>query len=145
MHAFSFRERHEGFLACIEKNKAKGVVGVSIIFDNSDLQYSNNKLLRENLNKNNKITAIVCANDICALNAYIVIEKMGKRIPDDYSIIGFDNITKGRFVTPALSTFNVPREQIVLIGFIALLICFLQLLIEWFKQSVYCSSYYVAT
>lgn len=112
MHAFSFRERHEGFLACIERNKGNGVTGVSIIFDNSDLQYSNNKLLKDNLTKNNKITAIICANDICALNAYIVIEKMGKRIPDDYSVVGFDNITKGRFSTPALSTFNVPREQI---------------------------------
>lgn len=112
MHSLSFRERHEGFLACIDSNKNNCVVGHSIIFDNSDLQYSNNKMLREALTKNNKITAIICANDICALNAYKVIEKMGKRIPEDYSLIGFDNVRSGRYSTPTLSTFNVPREQI---------------------------------
>ena len=69
-------------------------------------------MLKDTLTKNPQITAIVCANDICALNAYKVINKMGKYIPDDYSIIGFDNISDGKYVTPTLSTFNVPREQI---------------------------------
>lgn len=112
MHSFSFRERHEGFTACIDSNKSLGVVGYNVIFDNSDLQYSDNKLLRDTLTKNPKITAIICANDICALNAYKVIEKMGKTIPGDYSVVGFDNIRAGKYATPSLSTFNVPREQI---------------------------------
>ncbi len=112
MHAFSFRERHEGFRACIYDNNKLGVKGYEVIFDNSDLQYSNNKMLTDTLNKNPQITAIVCANDICALNAYKVIAKMGKSIPDDYSVIGFDNISNGRYAVPTLSTFNVPREQI---------------------------------
>ena len=112
MHAMSFRERHEGFMSCIERNKTNGVIGYSVIFDNSDLQYSNNEMLEEVLNNNDKITAIICANDICALNAYKVIKNMGKTIPGDYSIVGFDNILEGREIRPSLSTFNVPREQI---------------------------------
>lgn len=112
MHAMSFRERHEGFLSCVEKNKNNGVVGYDVIFDNSDLQYSDNEMLKKALTKNEKITAIICANDICALNAYKVVEKLGKKVPDDYSIIGFDNVQVGRTSSPALSTFNVPREQI---------------------------------
>lgn len=112
MHALSFRERHEGFLAAIDNNKNKGVIGYNIIFDNSTLQYSDNELLEKTLNQNPKITAIICANDICALNAYKVIEKMGKKIPDDYSIVGFDNIQQGENSNPSLTTFNVPREQI---------------------------------
>lgn len=112
MHAMSFRERHEGFLACIDNNKTEGVVGYNVIFDNTDGQYGNNKMLKDALIKNEKITAIVCANDICALNAYGVVKKMGKRIPEDYSIIGFDNVIDGREANPKLSTFNVPREQI---------------------------------
>ena len=62
--------------------------------------------------KNPNISAIICANDICALNAYNVINKLGKKIPEDYSVIGFDNVIDGRVAKPALSTFNVPREQI---------------------------------
>ena len=112
MHAMSFRERHEGFLSCVERNKTQGVNGYEVIFDNSDLQYSDNEMLRKALIKNYKITAIICANDICALNGYMVVEKLGKKVPDDYSIIGFDNVQVGRTASPPLSTFNVPREQI---------------------------------
>ena len=112
MHAMSFRERHEGFMACIERNKNKGVVGYSVIFDNSDLQYGDNEMLKRALTKNKEITAIIGANDICALNAYKVVRDLGKKIPDDYSIIGFDNVLNGKMASPALSTFNVPREQI---------------------------------
>ena len=46
------------------------------------------------------------------LNVYKVIQSMGKSIPGDYSVIGFDNVSKGRLSYPTLSTFNVPREQI---------------------------------
>ena len=112
MHAMSFRERHEGFMSCVDANKHNGVVGYNVIFDNTDLQYSDNKMLTDALNKNKEITAIVCANDICALNAYKVIKKMGKSIPEDYSVVGFDNIFEGKTTEPSLSTFNVPREQI---------------------------------
>ena len=114
MHALSFRERHEGFLGCIEKNLLSGqnVKGYEVIFDNSDLQYSNNEMLEKALTNNKKITAIVCANDIVALNAYKVIQKMGKSVPNDYSIIGFDNVSMGETANPSLSTYNVPREEI---------------------------------
>lgn len=111
MHAMSFRERHEGFLACIDNYNGE-VSGYNVIFDNSNQQYANNKMLKDMLTKNNKITAIICANDICALNAYNVIKKMGKRIPEDISVIGFDNVQSGKEADPSLSTFNVPREQI---------------------------------
>ena len=112
-HSFSFRERHEGFLSCIEKNRiTNSVRGFSLIFDNSDLQYSDNEMLESFLNEHPEVTAIVCANDIVALNVYKIVQSMGKSIPKDYSIIGFDNVRAGRYASPSLSTFNVPREQI---------------------------------
>ncbi|MBQ7995647.1 MAG: LacI family DNA-binding transcriptional regulator [Bacilli bacterium] len=111
-HSMSFRERREGFAACIDSVKDKKIRGIIINFDNSDLQYSDNELLRSTLEKNKDITAIVCANDIIALNVYKVLDKMGKRVPEDYSIIGFDNVKIGEYARPPLSTFNVPREQI---------------------------------
>ena len=112
MHAMSFRERHEGFYAFLSKNKDKGVVGYHAMFDNADLQYGDAKLLKETLLNNKQITAILCSNDIVALNAYKTIAELGKKVPDDYSIIGFDNVGAGRISSPTLSTFNVPREQI---------------------------------
>ena len=61
---------------------------------------------------NNDITAIVCANDIIALNAIKTINRLGRKVPDDISVIGFDNIRTGDFMTPRLSTFNIPRQEI---------------------------------
>ena len=112
MHALSFRERHEGFLACIDAYKDKGLKGINVIFDNSNFQYSDNAMLKEALINNPDITAIICANDICAINAYKIIQSLGKQVPYDYSVIGFDNVQAGNLVVPPLSTFNVPREKI---------------------------------
>ena len=112
LHSYSFRERHEGFYGCILKNRNNGVNGFHISFDNTNLQYSDNEQLIEFLKEHPEVTAIICANDIVALNVYKIINQLGKKIPDDYSIVGFDNVSSGRYATPALSTFNVPREQI---------------------------------
>lgn len=111
MHATSFRERHEGFLASIEAHKDLGVEGVSINFDNSNLDYADDELLVKTL-QNKKITALICANDIIALGAYKTIKSLGLSIPDDISVIGFDNIKDGEYVVPRLSTFDVPRERL---------------------------------
>ena len=97
-------------MACIENNK-NILKPYSIIFDNRNKMYANEDMLREALN-NNPITAIVCANDIIALNAIKTITRLGKRVPEDVSVIGFDNIRAGEFVSPKLSTFNIPRQEI---------------------------------
>ena len=108
-HSTSFRERHEGFMTCMEIHKGQ-VKPYSIIFDNTDKNYANEEMFNEAL-KNNPITAIVCANDIIALNATKSLFRLGKRVPEDVSIIGFDNIRTGEFMSPKLSTFNIPRQE----------------------------------
>lgn len=110
-HSTSFRERHEGFLAAVDSYKDLGIEPYSINFDNSALNYADDSALRKAL-EDHPITGLVCANDIIALNAYKVIKEMGKRIPEDISVIGFDNIREGQFADPPLSTFNVPREEL---------------------------------
>ena len=109
-HSTSFRERHEGYMSCMEthKNVAKSY---SIIFNNDKKDYADEEMLVNALN-NNPITAIVCANDIIALNAIKTINRLNKKVPDDISIIGFDNIRTGEYVNPKLSTFNIPRQEI---------------------------------
>ena len=109
-HSTSFRERHEGYLACMENHKNL-VKPYSIIFNNDNKYYADEEMLLTTLN-NNPITAIVCANDIIAINAIKTINKLNKKVPDDVSVIGFDNIKTGEFMSPKLSTFNIPRQEI---------------------------------
>lgn len=52
------------------------------------------------------LTAIVCLNDRMALGAIQQATLMGRRIPDDLSIVGYDDIPMSHFITPALTTIN---------------------------------------
>lgn len=54
-------------------------------------------------------TAIFCANDRTAWGAYQALHARGLRIPEDVSIVGFDNQeTLAPFLRPALTTMNLP-------------------------------------
>ena len=57
-------------------------------------------------------TAIICANDSMAIGAMKVFQENGIRIPDDISIIGFDDIEVASRVFPPLTTVAAPIEKI---------------------------------
>lgn len=50
------------------------------------------------------VTAIFAASDDCAVDLLRLLKKKGYRIPEDYSIIGFDNLPVCQYTTPALTT-----------------------------------------
>lgn len=58
------------------------------------------------------ITAICAVNDSMAIGAIRQAGAEGKRIPDDLSIVGFDDITWAEFNDPPLTTVRIPRQQI---------------------------------
>lgn len=57
-------------------------------------------------------TALACANDECAYGAAQAIREKGLHIPEDISIVGFDNIEFSRYFHPQLSTVNYPMREI---------------------------------
>lgn len=56
-------------------------------------------------------TAIFCANDIQAIGALTECRAAGVRVPEDASIIGFDDLPITTFVEPQLTTINVPAAE----------------------------------
>lgn len=56
-------------------------------------------------------TGLVCANDEMAAGAIAVVRKHGVTIPDDLSIVGFDNVFFTRYMHPQLTTIDYPIDR----------------------------------
>lgn len=68
------------------------------------------KLLQQSLE--DLPTAVYIAYDDGACSAMTMFEKQGFRIPEDLSIVGFDNLKVTGFTSPALTTIEQDRESI---------------------------------
>lgn len=61
---------------------------------------------------NNKATAIVCGHDLLANAALIQCQQMGYSVPNDISIVGFDNLSFTEHTVPPITTINQNRLHI---------------------------------
>ncbi len=64
------------------------------------------------LSLKDKPTAIICANDSMALGTINKLHQEGFEVPEDISVVGFDDIDIARQITPPLSTIAVPVDEI---------------------------------
>ncbi len=55
--------------------------------------------------------AIICANDAMALSAVIELEKIGKTVPDDVMVTGFDSIYAAQNYSPEISSIKRPLKK----------------------------------
>jgi LacI family transcriptional regulator len=65
-------------------------------------------------------TAVLAANDLMAIGSMHCADDRGLRIPEDLSIVGFDDITFAEYTHPSLTTVHVPRSKIGYVAFDAL-------------------------
>ena len=111
--ATSFRERYNGFVtACVDHNvKYEGITRKS--HSNEAFNYmETERFLKQNSGK-----VLVCANDSIAFMIYKIINDLGKRIPYDFSVVGFDDITCASSMTPPLTTMHIPKFEMGSVAF----------------------------
>ncbi|MGA8741517.1 MAG: LacI family DNA-binding transcriptional regulator [Terracidiphilus sp.] len=60
------------------------------------------------LEKSRDFTAIFCFNDIAAIGAIRALKDAGLRVPEDVSVVGFDDIQSAAYSTPSLTTVRQP-------------------------------------
>ncbi|HCQ89366.1 MAG TPA: LacI family transcriptional regulator [Clostridium sp.] len=66
----------------------------------------------KDLIKNHNITAIFTHDDLMACGVYKAAKELSYKIPDDISVVGFDDITLVEFLDPPLTTIKQPTEDI---------------------------------
>lgn len=58
------------------------------------------------------VTGIFCYNDMVAIGALLACQELSISVPQDLSLVGFDGIALGRYVTPPLTTISQPMLEI---------------------------------
>lgn len=61
--------------------------------------------------QNKDITAIMCTADVIAVGASKQLSDMGVKIPDEISIIGFDNLKISKYTSPSITTVSQNIEE----------------------------------
>lgn len=73
---------------------------------------SGKEAMEQLLNTAQELTAVVCGNDWMAMGAMEAVYQRGLRVPEDISLVGFDDIDSAQWVTPPLTTMRQPMRQI---------------------------------
>jgi LacI family transcriptional regulator len=66
-------------------------------------------------------TAIFAANDQMANGAALGLYRSGKRVPQDISLVGFDDLPMSSYATPPLSTVHHPSQELGRLAALAML------------------------
>lgn len=102
--------RYQGYRDALE---AKGVAFDERYVRVGDYRYNSGmEAMKEFLAMDNPPTAVFAASDKMAVGAIHAVQDAGKRVPEDVSIIGFDNIDIASMVRPLLSTIGQPMYDI---------------------------------
>ena len=84
----------------------------SVVVDGGMTEESAAALAREMFSLAGPPTTFVCGNDAMALGVMHAIAERGLRVGVDVSVIGCNDIPVGRFVSPGLSSFAAPIEDV---------------------------------
>jgi LacI family transcriptional regulator len=66
---------------------------------------------KELLRRNKPFTALLAYNDISAIGAIWAFNEAGLRVPEDVSVIGFDDIPSAAYNSPSLTTVRQPLQR----------------------------------
>ena len=101
------------------------VLGYRRALENAGIPFDKNKILEGNfecdtaveaadkiLAMEKKPTAVFCFSDTMALGLMSRLQQKGIRIPEDMSVIGYDNIDLAGYFSPPLTTIHQPKRRV---------------------------------
>jgi len=106
----SARTRRSAFLSCLRQS------GIGdrqqIVIEGNHRIDGGQQAMRQMLQLPNRPTALLTSNDLTAIGALFAISSAGLKVPDDISVIGFDDIELSQFTHPPLTTVRLSRDEL---------------------------------
>lgn len=100
-------ERQAGYQDALRHYGIDQVLISEVGFENQDVSEQINAYHAAK----NPPTAYFCSTDIIAIATIRALTQIGKNVPTDVSVVGFDGISVGEWLTPSLTTAMQPAEQ----------------------------------
>ncbi|MFD7658217.1 LacI family DNA-binding transcriptional regulator [Actinosynnema sp. NPDC059797] len=108
-HLLCFRARLDGYRAALE---AAGLaVDPALVARAEPTREAGHLAARGLLGLPDRPTAIFAGNDLQALGVYQAAREAGLRVPDDLSVVGFDDLPVAALVDPPLTTVHQPLVE----------------------------------
>jgi LacI family transcriptional regulator len=106
----SHRFRNQGFKEAIRRYKAQGVKSAVVDIPGPGA-HAGFKAIQKAL-KTGPFTGVIAITDMVALGVYRGLSEAGLRIPQDVSVVGFDNTYLSEFMNPPMTTIDIPRATL---------------------------------
>jgi LacI family transcriptional regulator len=106
----SSSDRYQGYRDTLKRHNIPEQEELVFSADSSTLD-SGYETAKQMISKGHIPTAIFAASDLMALGVMRALLEVGMKVPDDISIIGFDNIRVSQYSYPTLSTITQPAFE----------------------------------
>jgi LacI family transcriptional regulator len=108
----SIQNRFNGYKSALEQHQLP-VSAKNFIYDEVNTTRENGYIAAKKLLARNKsVTAIFACNDAMAIGVMQYLQEKGISIPDQISLIGFDDVEAATMTTPTLTTIAVPKFEL---------------------------------
>lgn len=111
LNTYSGRQRYKAYIDTMNKHNLE--IRDEFILQGDFIKSKTNSAVQMLINNGNLPSAFFSSNDDMAIAALELFKDNNIRVPEDISIIGFDNITLASLIKPALTTIETPIFDIV--------------------------------
>ncbi|MBQ9280735.1 MAG: LacI family DNA-binding transcriptional regulator [Treponema sp.] len=115
LHCLSFYERYDAYMGALRMFGLPFRDEWCLTGESVGLEYPSHDeytaYLERCLRNCEKLPSLfICANDFVALDALQMLKKLGKSVPNDLFLCGFDDAPESRIITPSLTTIHINAQ-----------------------------------
>jgi len=106
-HSDSYRVKEQAYVEFMTKNgwlHKEDIVSVGE--GNGTMTVDHTARRMQSVLSDHSVTAVLCCNDLMGVGVLAACRKLGIQVPQALSVIGYDNISLGNFITPQLTTID---------------------------------------